>query len=55
MKVEVMSKYLQSFLMFAVSTKSKNKDFDFDPIGEKDNQVRLFDHFESLAKIFNEN
>lgn len=38
----------------ASQLKVKTKIFDFDPIGEKDNQVRLLDHFESLAKIFNE-
>ncbi|QKF74193.1 hypothetical protein AFAEC_2042 [Aliarcobacter faecis] len=43
-------------IVFDVATqlKIKTKIFDFDPIGEKDNQVRLLDHFESLAKIFNE-
>lgn len=34
--------------------KVKTKLFDFDPIGEKDNQVTLLNHYESLAKIFNE-
>jgi uncharacterized protein len=38
----------------ASQLKLKTKIFDFDPIGEKDNQIRLLDHFESLAKIFNE-
>lgn len=38
----------------ASQLKVKTKIFDFDPIGEKDNQVRLLDYFESLAKIFNE-
>ncbi len=38
----------------ASQLKIKTKIFDYDPIGEKDNQVRLLDHFESLAKIFNE-
>ncbi|WP_228286228.1 COG3400 family protein [Arcobacter vandammei] len=43
-------------IVFDVATqlKIKTKIFDFDPIGEKDNQIRLLDHFESLAKIFNE-
>ena len=49
-----MSKYLIRFDV-ASQLKAKTKIFDFDPRGEKDNQVRLLDHFESfLAKIFNE-
>lgn len=43
-------------IVFDVATqlKIKTKIFDYDPIGEKDNQAKLIDHFENLAKIFNE-
>ena len=32
----------------------KTKVFDLDPIGEKEGKSNLLDHFENLAKIFNE-
>ncbi|MBL3520374.1 MULTISPECIES: COG3400 family protein [Arcobacteraceae] len=43
-------------IVFDVSTqlKIKTKILDFDPIGEKEGQTNLINHFESLAKIFNE-
>lgn len=43
-------------MVFDVSTqlKIKTKIFDLDPIGEKEGKSPLIDHFESLAKIFNE-
>ena len=43
-------------IVFDVATqlKLKTKIFDYDPIGQKDNQVSLLDHYENLAKIFNE-
>jgi len=43
-------------IVFDIATqlKLKAKIFDFDPIGQKDNQTNLLDHFENLAKIFNE-
>ena len=43
-------------IVFDVATqlKLKTKIFDHDPIGQKDNQVSLLDHYENLAKIFNE-
>ena len=34
--------------------KIKTKIFDLDPIGEKEGKSTLLDHFENLAKIFNE-
>jgi hypothetical protein len=43
-------------IVFDISSqlKIKTKIFDLDPIGEKDNKSSLIDHFENLAKIFNE-
>jgi len=43
-------------IVFDVATqlKIKTKILDFDPIGEKDEQINLIHHFENLAKIFNE-
>lgn len=34
--------------------KAKTKIFDMDPIGEHEDKTNLLDHFENLAKIFNE-
>jgi hypothetical protein len=34
--------------------KTKTRIFDLDPIGEEDNKSDLLEHFENLAKIFNE-
>ena len=34
--------------------KTKTRIFDMDPIGEHEDKTRLLDHFENLAKIFNE-
>ena len=43
-------------IVFDISSqlKVKTKIFDLDPIGEKDGKSTLLDHFENLAKIFNE-
>jgi uncharacterized protein len=43
-------------IVFDISSqlKIKTKIFDLDPIGEKDGKTNLLDHFENLAKIFNE-
>ena len=43
-------------IVFDISSqlKIKTKIFDLDPIGEKANKSSLIDHFENLAKIFNE-
>ena len=43
-------------IVFDISSqlKIKTKIFDLDPIGEKDGKSTLIDHFENLAKIFNE-
>ncbi len=43
-------------IVFDVATqlKIKTKIFDFDPIGEKVDQEKILDHFENLAKIFDE-
>jgi hypothetical protein len=38
----------------ASQLKIRTKIFDLDPIGEKDVKSTLLDHFENLAKIFNE-
>ncbi len=34
--------------------KTKTKIFEMDPIGEHEDKTNLLDHFENLAKIFNE-
>ena len=34
--------------------KTKTKIFNLEPMGEDDNKTNLLDHFENLAKIFNE-
>lgn len=43
-------------IVFDISSqlKIKTKIFDLDPIGEKEGKSTLIDHFENLAKIFNE-
>lgn len=43
-------------LVFDISSqlKTKTRIFDMDPIGENEDKTRLLDHFENLAKIFNE-
>ena len=43
-------------IVFDISSqlKVKTKVFDLDPIGEKEGKSNLLDHFENLAKIFNE-
>ncbi|MCG3715042.1 potassium transporter TrkA, partial [Aliarcobacter butzleri] len=43
-------------IVFDVSSqlKIKTKLFDLDPIGEKDGKITLVDHFENLAKLYNE-
>jgi len=43
-------------IVFDISSqlKLRTKIFDLDPIGEKDGKSNLLDHFENLAKIFNE-
>ena len=43
-------------IVFDISSqlKIRTKIFDLDPIGEKDGKSTLLDHFENLAKIFNE-
>ena len=43
-------------IVFDISSqlKVKTKIFDLDPIGEKDGKSPLLDHFENLAKIFNQ-
>lgn len=43
-------------IVFDVATqlKIKTRIFDFDPIGEKVDQEKILDHFENLAKIFDE-
>ena len=43
-------------IVFDISSqlKVKTKIFDLDPIGEKESKSGLLDHFENLAKIFNE-
>lgn len=43
-------------IVFDISSqlKIKTKIFDLDPTGEKDGKTNLIDHFENLAKIFNE-
>ena len=43
-------------IVFDISSqlKVKTKIFDLDPIGERDGKSTLLDHFENLAKIFNE-
>ena len=38
----------------ASQVKTKTKIFDLDPIGEEEDKSNLLDHFENLAKIFNE-
>lgn len=38
----------------ASQIKTKTKIFDLDPIGEEEDKSNLLDHFENLAKIFNE-
>ncbi len=34
--------------------KTKTRIFDMDPIGEQEDKTNLLDHFENLAKIFNQ-
>jgi hypothetical protein len=43
-------------IVFDISSqlKIKTKIFDLDPVGDKDGKSTLIDHFENLAKIFNE-
>lgn len=43
-------------IVFDISSqlKIKTKIFDLDPVGDKDGKSTLLDHFENLAKIFNE-
>lgn len=43
-------------IVFDISSqlKIKTKIFDLDPTGEKEGKTNLLDHFENLAKIFNE-
>jgi hypothetical protein len=45
-----------SSMVFDVASqlKTKTKFFDLDPIGQEDDKSNLLDHFENLAKIFNE-
>ncbi|MGB1227179.1 MAG: COG3400 family protein [Poseidonibacter sp.] len=38
----------------ASQIKTKTRIFDLDPIGEEEDKTNLLDHFENLAKIFNE-
>ena len=38
----------------ASQLRTKTKIFDLDPIGEEEDKTNLLDHFENLAKIFNE-
>ncbi len=38
----------------ASQVKTKTKIFDLDPVGEEEDKSNLLDHFENLAKIFNE-
>ena len=43
-------------IVFDISSqlKIKTKIFDLDPVGDKEGKTNLIDHFENLAKIFNE-
>lgn len=43
-------------IVFDISSqlKIKTKIFDLDPVGDKEGKTNLLDHFENLAKIFNE-
>jgi len=43
-------------VVFDVSSqlRTKSRIFDMDPIGEHEDKTRLLDHFENLAKIFNQ-
>ena len=43
-------------IVFDISSqlKIKTKIFDLDPVGDKEGKTSLIDHFENLAKIFNE-
>ena len=45
-----------SSMVFDVASqlKTKTKIFDLDPIGQEEDKSNLLDHFENLAKIFNE-
>ncbi|WP_121627230.1 COG3400 family protein [Poseidonibacter antarcticus] len=38
----------------ASQIKTKTKIYDLDPVGEEEDKTNLLDHFENLAKIFNE-
>ena len=49
----LMNKFSNSFDISG-QLKIKTKIFDLDPIGEKDGKSSLIDHFENLAKNFNE-